>query len=309
LLGYQNYLAQARSWKAARKGVPLSFEREVQAQASQALSDTRDMAAATLRMTKHMMQAGALEGVFDSLVAGLQAGGPAQIKDLWNHVANDSSARQVLKDQGLTDDLFTSINETMSKVDGRLLLQGQNVAVELKVAGQDQPRSAVFSRPLAGPPRNLHELLIRGQFERMVEQFNQEDALPLDVVAGAPGDLGIPDVVLAGAVQSVQLLAQHKRKLEDTGLATYTGDDPATIALLVGLAVLALGTYLASTYCSKIAGDMEKDPTLCAIGTILFMLSFLVLGFGGLLGAVVAVVGVPIVGIVMLINLQARPKP
>src|SRR4051812_49150636 len=60
LLGYQDYLAQARSWKAARKTVPISFEREVQAQASQALSDGHALAAATLRLTNHLKQAGEL---------------------------------------------------------------------------------------------------------------------------------------------------------------------------------------------------------------------------------------------------------
>ena len=51
----KSYLAQARSWKAARKTVPPSFEREVQAQ--QPGCSTRDLAMSALRMISQMKQA------------------------------------------------------------------------------------------------------------------------------------------------------------------------------------------------------------------------------------------------------------
>jgi hypothetical protein len=111
LLSYQSYLAKARAWKASRKSVSLSFEHEVQAQAARALSATRDLAMSTLRMTSQIKQAGQLDRMIDSTIAGTQAGGPAQISDLWGHVANDPSTRQAMRDQSLTDDLFASMND------------------------------------------------------------------------------------------------------------------------------------------------------------------------------------------------------
>ena len=236
LASYQSYLAQARTWKASRKSVPLSFERQVQAQAAQALSDTRNLAAATLRMTSQMKQAGYFDRLLSSLIAGVQAGGPAQISDLWAHVTNDSSARQVLRDQGLTDDLFATINDAKNKMDGQILLQDGKLAINLNVVGQSQVRSAVFRSSPVGPPASLHDLLTRGQFERVVEQFGKGDALPLGIAPGVQGELELPDVLAAGAIQSVLGVAQHKRKLEDTGLATYEGADPLTISLIAATA-------------------------------------------------------------------------
>ena len=54
LHGYQTYLTQCRTWKAGHKRVPRAMEPELQAQATQALADARDLATATLRMTKHL---------------------------------------------------------------------------------------------------------------------------------------------------------------------------------------------------------------------------------------------------------------
>lgn len=289
LLGYQNYLAQARAWKAARMGVSLSFESEVQTQTAQALSDTRDLASSALRMTRHMKQAGHLDRLLSSLTAGVQAGGPAQISDLWGHVANDPSSRQAFKDQGLTDELFAAIHDSMSKLDGRLYLKRGKLAVDVTVTGQDQVRTTVFNHSAAGPPSSLHDLLTRGRFERMVDQFSQPGAVPLDAVAldlatGAPSDIEMADLLLAGSVQSVQLMAQHKRKVEDTGLATYAGNDPGTaliITLVVaGFASSILGSYLFGKYCPDI-GTSDARFALCSIGCFLIILGFIATGFGG----------------------------
>jgi hypothetical protein len=284
LLSYQSYLAQARSWKAARKTVPLSFEREVQAQAAQALSDTRDLAMSALRMISQMKQAEQLDRIMDFAIAGIHAGGPAQIKDLWAHVANDPSARQAMKDQGLTDDLFAAMNDAMSKMDGQLYLKGGKLAMDVTATGQDEVRSVVFKRSAAGQPSNLHDLLTRGQFESMVDQFSQPGAVPLDLMTGAPGDLEMADSVLAGSLQIVQLVAQHKRKLEDTGLETYAGNDPGTLAVLVaiggiGLLTLLLGAGIMWLGCPS--GPLQ-NRYLCDVGTVLYYLGWaaFIVGFG-----------------------------
>ena len=117
LLGYHDYLTKARSWKAAQDGVGLEFEREVQAQASQALSDVRELAAASLQVTKHMRQAGELDRALNDCMAGIKAAGPVQIQDLWDMVESESKTRQVLKDEGLTDEMWTLIAENMKKLE------------------------------------------------------------------------------------------------------------------------------------------------------------------------------------------------
>jgi hypothetical protein len=277
LLGYQNYLTQARAWKAARKSVPLSFEREVQAQAKEALADARELAAGTLRTTKHLKQAGELDCMLDTWIAGVKASGPVQVQDLWSDLEDDPEARQVLRDEGLTDELWTAISENIKKVEGRLFLQGGKLAGEVKVAGQDRARTVVFAHSSTGMPRTVSELLRRGQFERMVEQFGRAGVLPmgLDVVAGEAREVEIADVVLSGAVLSVQMTAQHKRKLEDTGLATYAGNEPATILLLGGLLLIVTGLIISGLSC----GDNDHE-NLCTLGKVLMILGLLATGGG-----------------------------
>lgn len=306
LLSYQNYLAQARSWKAARKSVPQSFEREVQAQAAQALSDTRDLAASMLRMTSQMKQAGQLDRMIDSTIAGIQAGGPARISDLWAQVSTDT-VKQALKNQGLTDDLFAVINNAMSKVDGRLYLQDAKLAMDVTAAEQEPVRTVTFSRSAAGPPRSLHDLLTRGQFERLVYQFSQPGAAQLDTiptgpVPGTPSAIEVADLVLAGSVRSVQLVAQHKRKLEDTGLATYAGSDPGTVAAIIfisGITLMILGSAIASE-CNN--GHIKLDSDLCKVCFYLFLLGLLATFAVG-----AGLVGVPIA--IFVIHIEENQEP
>src|ERR1051325_2046557 len=56
LLTYQQYLATVRAQKAKSQSVSPAFERNVQAQARQALADAQDFSAAALRITQHASQ-------------------------------------------------------------------------------------------------------------------------------------------------------------------------------------------------------------------------------------------------------------
>jgi hypothetical protein len=269
LHGYQTFLTQARSWKAARKSVPRSFEREVQVHAAQALADGRELAAATLRSTRHLKHAGQLDQVLDSWIAGVKASGPVQLQDLWSDILNDPEARQGLREQGLADDLFASINENMQKLEGRLLHQGGKLVGEVKLAGRDRTQRVVLAHSVSGSPRTLHDLLIGGHFERIVEQFEQKGAMSFDLVGGQPREVEITDVVAAGAIFSLQTLAQHKRKLEDTGLAAVAGNDPVTVIGLVGLFLAAIALLGMAVFCS------DGNETACKVSAVLFILSFL----------------------------------
>ncbi|GHO78155.1 hypothetical protein KSD_59260 [Ktedonobacter sp. SOSP1-85] len=291
LLSYQNYLTQARSWKAAQKGVPLTFEHEVQAQASQALSDGQTLAAATLRATKHLKQAGRLDHMLNSWIDGVKAAGSVQINDLWNDLTNDPQARQLLKDEGLTEDLWTTLDENMKKLGGLLVLQDGKLVSEVKLAGQEQVQRAVLIHSASGAPQSLDGLLRRGQFERMVEQFDQSNGASLGLVASEPHDLEIADVILSGAFQSVQLLAQHKRKLEDTGLSTYAGNDPFIIVFAAGLLSVLIGGYLDTYYCND-----GNDGWVCKLGKVLLFL--------GILAMIVGTVGLGVKFIISLNSLN-----
>jgi hypothetical protein len=269
LLGYRNFLTQARGWKAARKEISSAFEREVQAQATQALSDGRDLVAATLRTTKHLKQTGTLDRALDSWIAAVHASGPVRLQDLWSDLVGKPEPRRLLRDQGLTDDLFAAMNEHMQKLDGRLVLQGGKLAAEVEMRAEARPRRLVLTHSTSGPPRNLGELLSTGQFERMVEQFVQGGPLSFEVVPGQRPEVEIAHVVSAGALLGVQSLAQHKRKLEDTGLAVAAGNDLVTALILAEIVVFSVGAWLVATSCGP---DPPRNDDLCTLGVILLEL-------------------------------------
>lgn len=275
LHSYQTFLAQARSWKAARKSVPRSFEREVQLHATQAVADGREIAAATLRSARHLKQAGHLDRVLDSWIAGVKASGPVQVQDLWVDIAEDAQARQTLRDQGLTDTLFAAMDEQMRKMDGQIMLLGGRFAGEVKLTAQAQTQRIVLAHSASGEPRTLHDLLRRGQFEQLVEQFDRGGALAFDLVAVPPREAEIVELAVTGTLFSVQSLAQHKRKLEDTGLATVAGQDPITVLVWVALAMIVIGAIGSAVFCG---GDL--DQTACTVAQVLLILGLLL--YGGL---------------------------
>jgi hypothetical protein len=278
LRGYQTYLTQCRTWKAGHKRVPRAMERELQAQATQALDDARDLATATLRMTKHLKQAGHLDRMLDGWIAGVKASGPVQLQDLWSNVANDPLARQLIREQGFTEELFAPIDDNMKQLDGRLVLQGGKLASEVKLLSQARTQRIVLTHPAPGTSKTLHDLLSRGQFEQMVEQFEQGGTLSFDLVDGQPRELEIKDGISAGTILTVQALAQHKRKLEDTGLATYTGRDPVDALLIVGAILLIIGSIMSVVYCKPPEPNQpEGDPGPCAIAAILFLFGLIFL--------------------------------
>jgi hypothetical protein len=285
LLGYQNYLTQARRWKAARGGVSRSFEREVQAQAREAFADVRELAASTLRITRQLKQAGELDRMLDAWIAGVKASGPVQVQDLWNEVENDPRVHQLIKDDGVSDEVWAGIAGNIKKLEGRVFLQGGKLAAEVKLAGQELTSSMAFTQSPKGIPRKVSDLLRRGQFERMVEAFDRGDTLPLslDVVEGGPGEVELSDVVLACSILSVQQIAQHKNKLQDTGLATYAGSELSTALIVAGIILVIIGTALAFEYCgsdSDPSGFKQSPSDNCAAAFVLWLVGMLLGGAG-----------------------------
>jgi hypothetical protein len=292
LLGYQNYLTEARAWKATRKSVPRSFEREVQTYANQALVDVSDFATATLRMTRHFKQAGELDRMLSSWVAAVQASGPVQVQDLWSDIVNASEARQMLRDEGLTDKLFAAVDEIMKKVEGKFLVEDGKLEIAFNMAEQAGTQRVVMKQSDSRMPKTLPELLRRGQFEQIVARFERGEMQAFTVVAGPAQDFQLDELMMAGAILSVQSIAQHKRKLEDTGLATYTGHEPATIAivatwLIIGGAVLWFGGgYLMKKLCEEDADTGHLDELdWCTVATVLYLLGIACLLVGTILQA------------------------
>jgi len=105
----------------------------------------------------------------------------------------------------------------------------------------------------------------------------------------APGDL-----FALGAIMAGQRMAEHVRKLQDTGLATYQGNDPATLILIIAIAAV-LGTFagLILHYCDDppqpTSGTTVGVPSTaeCAVAYFVLGLCVAILGAGALLAITV----------------------
>jgi hypothetical protein len=206
-------------------------------------------------------------------MASIKTSGPVQIKDLWNNVANNASTKQLLQQNGLTDDLFHAITETIGKLEGRVSAQRGKLMVEGKLAGQDRTRITVIRTSFNQPPTNVAELLNQGQFELLMQRFSETGARSIPLIKGKPRDLLPSEIVFAGAIQTVQGMAEHKRRLQDTGLATYAGNEHWVALALLGIVLTLVGGALSSKYCQ----GRDANTAACIVGVLLLILGIAVL--------------------------------
>uniref|UniRef100_Q01Y59 Transmembrane protein n=1 Tax=Solibacter usitatus (strain Ellin6076) TaxID=234267 RepID=Q01Y59_SOLUE len=289
LLAYQQYLAAARASKAQTQGASPAFERNVQAQARQALADCQDLSAASLRITSQLNHTGLWGQLLNNVSATLKAGGPTGVSQLWGEVQqslNNQKNSAAFASAGLTSDVAAAITAAISKVNANLVLHNGKVSVETQLAGESQPRRLGLKAP-GTPPAGIAELLRRSQFEHVVSAFSNNDPIYLEAV-GSPGnaDYEPAELFAFAAVASRQRIAAHVRKLEDTGLATYQGNDPVdfVVGLLIAAAFLGI---LGSTilYLCDHPGEVVQPDGVCVAGLLMVVLAI------GILGAVILIVG------------------
>jgi hypothetical protein len=226
--------------------------------------------------------------MLETWTAAVQASGPVQVHELWNDMKNDPHVWQTLNQEGVTDDLWATISETMKKLEGRVFVERSKLAAEVKAVGQNRTHNAVFNRSDAERPKTVSELLRRAELKRILEKFGQRGSHPLSlaVISNEPHAVEFVEIVLTGSAASLQMLAEHTRKLEDMELATYTGNEPTTIlvVMFIGLVVFLIGWAIMKAACKKNYDGTTYDETGCTIGQILAFLGLMVMtwGFAGL---------------------------
>jgi hypothetical protein len=284
LLGYQAYLEQARTWKAKSKGVPSGFEREVQTQAANALTDTQALASATVRVTARLKHSGEIDRMLANWVATIKKSGPVHTSDLVSDIQGQPEVRQKLKDKGLTDDMWNTLVAQLKNLDGRFRVHNGRLGMELKVPNQRQTRRIVLAPSAHGMPKTLSDLLRRGTFEQQAKLFEKSGGTGMLLAASGPQrDLEIPDAVLTGAILGVQSMANHYRGVQDIGVSKYAGRAWFAAAILIALVVTLVGAGLA-TACNKRSLGAE-----CIVGGILLFLGLAVLAVAAII--VLAAIG------------------
>ncbi len=101
LLAYRRFLAGARAAKASRRRVSQSFERNVQKQSRQALSDMNALMSHALNMTGQVNQTALWHSVLKRSGAALERSGPTTVRDLWRDLRARPEAMSALRDFGI----------------------------------------------------------------------------------------------------------------------------------------------------------------------------------------------------------------
>jgi hypothetical protein len=274
LVGYQQFLADARAAKAKRKRASVAFERSVQVQARRALNDLDAFSGAALRAIQQVNQTDLWAATLDEAAAIAGAEG-VPLRDMWRDLTGTPQYRQALLDHGLSEVVLTRGDELMDKLEVRIVKAGTGLAVEGRPPGSQHPRRLPVSAK-RGTPRSVNDLLQRTQFDAIVDAFHNDGLAYLELVPAPAGTVAHPaDLFGFAVVAARQRMAEHVRKLEDTGLATYAGEDPASIllaGLIIGLAASLAG--LGILYLCDHEDEVIQPEWLCVVGKVLFAIGF-----------------------------------
>jgi hypothetical protein len=285
LQGYRNYLAQARTFKAARErsgspDVTSPIDGEVLVHGREALADVRTVSVTALDLVRTLRRGGALEPLAASWRDAVASAGSVRVADLWAVASASGEGREALRRAGVDDTLLQGLDESLGALDARVSVDGSHLVVEGTFDGR-AVRGDVETGSRPARPSGVLELLTRGRFEVLADAVERGEPAYLDGAAPAAAGSGArpEDVVLHGALAAVRESVRHVRKLEDTGLATHRGGAPGVIAaivFIVALSVFTAGIILVATHqCDDQASDY--DGAACKIGRLLEALGFFVL--------------------------------
>ena len=282
LLAYRRFLSDARAVKAQGTGTSAAFERNVLAQARQARDDLHKFTGTGLRLVQQLNHTDVWSRAAAHATKALRQTGPRTLAQMWGEIAASDDHRVALAKHGLTDDMVAEITNTLAMAgDATAGASGGKPWIELSVAGEQAPRRITLTTS-PQPPSNLSQLLEAGQFDRVLAAMAAGQPLYLapvptanPIVAYEPADLAA-----LGAVAANERMHQHVRALEDNGLATYAGNDPATdtvIALLV-VAIFLAGTGALVLYLCDSDNQVKPPDWECTAGEVLLYLGLTILG-------------------------------
>src|SRR5262249_36947389 len=186
--------------------------------------------------------------------------------------------RSALRSHGVTDEAAAAATDAISRLDARLIMNGSKVSIETRVAGETAPRRLSL-KASPGRPTGIADLLLRSQLEQVVSAFTHQDAVYVEATsAGRALDSEPGNLFVFGAVTARQRVAEHVRKLEDSGLATYQGNDPFTF-LVAALAVsLFLGLVGATIlYLCDHPCEVSQPDWVCTAGLVMVYLAVIFL--------------------------------
>jgi hypothetical protein len=275
LLGYHRYRRSAGAFKARNKGASIAFEQSALAQSKSALRSAGSLSRSAMTVLQQATHTGWLHEVHSNFTAAVATSGEVQVADLWRQVRNDPAFATHLAQLGLGADVLSACDEHLATAQGSVverngaLVMRQGSAPEIVLGGMPQ-----------GRPRTVVDLLQRGGAAALMDH----------VIAGRPGPgptltvpadrIPVDAFVAAGIALASKQVADHTRRMEDTGVATYEGNDPATILFIIGVVLLIAGAIGSFATCDS-DNTTLYNPDLCIASQIALFLGLVLMGVGG----------------------------
>ncbi|MEU6324620.1 hypothetical protein [Streptomyces sp. NPDC047009] len=211
----------------------------------------------------------------------MAAAGEITLADLWRRAAGTSSRRDLIRGAGVDDALFAALDETMAAVDAHLSAQDGRIVLSGTVAGSPV-QAMLLTTPRSPQATSVSDLFARGRFDALSAALGRGEPAYLYGMPLRDDEMHAEDVVLVGALGAAREGVRHLRKLEDTGLETYSGADPGTVVTVLGIASLVLflaGGILSAIYCPPFTDfhNLNTGPTGCVIAKILYWMSIIAL--------------------------------
>lgn len=275
LLAYRRFLAGARAMKASRRRVSQSFERHVQKQSRQALSDMNALMNNALSITGQVNHTALWDSVLKRSGAALERSGPTTMQDLWRDLRGRPEAMSALRDFGITESMVSLSDDLVARAD--VTISANYGHVEFSAAtGAGHQRHTIKLQSGRAKAASVSELFGRPSFDQMAAAFAREDDVFVSGPASPSARCEPGEVLAVGAFVSRQMLVDHVRKLEDMGLATYAGEEPTTLVIIIALGLLfALVGYMIRSACDTDPENLSTPPLsdfVCDLGDFLFVI-------------------------------------
>jgi hypothetical protein len=285
LLDYQRFLADARAVKAKRKGASASFERSVLAQAQRARADLDGFSRSAVQMVQQLNHTDLWNQTLSRGAQTLRQTGPTGLDAMWAELTKTEEARTEFAKHGLSPQVTAAVTEAFGRIEATVSSRDGKVFVEARQSGDNQRRRVALSAT-PSRPKDLSQLLRRSQFDQVMSALTNGQPMYVEAVPAANAAAYTPpDLFAFGVAASRQRMHEHVRKLEDTGLATYEGNDP--VSFIVGMLALAIFLGLVGSIILELCDDpdaaVQQPDWVCAGGALLVMISL------GLLGGIAAI--------------------
>jgi hypothetical protein len=204
--------------------------------------------------------------IHDQASAGVGATGPMHIADAWHDLKANEAWMEVVRSAGLTDEISTALDNAVGAINARLVADGDSLHLECAVPGANAPQSCPLAKSETYDPATIGDLLGYDSFARVSAAYGDTSGFePRLIPAVAPIAHDFADLVAMGAIAGRQRMIDHVRKLEDTGLETYAGEDPLSVLLVlvtVGIIAGIIGEILYSQ-CEQ-SGDPDSASCVAA---------------------------------------------